>query len=142
MSKKTRCAMCGAVVPEGRQVCWSCKHGAESIVRVPIQSMSLNDYQRLAKRTFRGKNACIENAVLGLVGEAGEIADYIKKVKFQGHEYSAERVRDELGDLLFYLANMAHLCGFSLQEVAEYNDTKLWERYPNGFEEQMSINRR
>lgn len=104
--------------------------------------MTLNEYQMLARRTFKGKVACVENALLGLAGESGEILDYIKKVKYQGHQYEAKVMLDEMGDVLFYLANLASLCGFTLQEVAEHNDHKLRKRYPSGFEKQRSINRR
>ena len=103
--------------------------------------MTLNEYQTLAKRTFNTDVATLDNAVLGIAGEAGEIADYLKKIKFQGHRYNPEIMKEELGDLLFYVANAARLCGHTLQEVAEHNNTKLLKRYPNGFEEKRSIER-
>lgn len=103
--------------------------------------MTLNEYQKQAKRTFIGKRATITNAVLGIAGEAGEIADYVKKCRYQGHKYESEVMKEELGDLLFYVANAARICGFTLEEVAEYNNQKLFKRYPNGFDTQRSINR-
>ncbi len=103
--------------------------------------MTLDDYQAMAQRTFQGENACLENAILGIAGEAGEIVDYVKKVKYQGHTYDSQVMLDEMGDLLFYLANLARICGFTLQQVAERNETKLRERYPNGFEQVRSIRR-
>lgn len=103
--------------------------------------MTLNEYQEQAKRNFAGERATITNAVLGMAGEAGEIADYVKKCRYQGHKYDSEVMKEELGDLLFYVANAARICGFTLKEVAEYNNQKLWGRYPNCFDIQRSIHR-
>ncbi len=103
--------------------------------------MTLNEYQSRVQRTFQGKNACLENALLGIAGEAGEIVDYVKKVKYQGHPYDPKVMLDEMGDLLFYIANLARICGYTLQEIAEHNEQKLHARYPDGFEESRSIHR-
>ena len=103
--------------------------------------MTLNEYQALSRRTFKGKGADISNATLGIAGEAGEIADYVKKCLYQGHQYDVAVMVEELGDLLFYIANMASLCGVTLEDIAKYNYKKLLKRYPYGFEVERSINR-
>lgn len=103
--------------------------------------MTLNEFQALSRRTFKGKGANISNAALGIAGEAGEIADYVKKCLYQGHQYDVAVMVEELGDLLFYIANMASLCGVALEDVAKFNYEKLLDRYPDGFEVERSVNR-
>jgi len=83
------------------------------------------------------------NAALGLAGEAGEVADLVKKSAFQGHELPIDKLAKELGDLLWYLNLMADCIGFDLEQIAEMNIDKLYSRYKDGvFSEQQSINRK
>ena len=72
---------------------------------------------------------------LGLNGEAGEVADLVKKVERHGHAYDGAAVIDELGDVLWYVTIMAAAVGSSLGEVAVANVNKLARRYPEGFRE-------
>lgn len=78
---------------------------------------------------------------LGLAGEAGEVADYLKKVIGHGHDFDRETLVKELGDVLWYLAALAYQHQISLAEVAEANIEKLQKRYPEGFTAEHSINR-
>jgi NTP pyrophosphatase (non-canonical NTP hydrolase) len=108
--------------------------------------MTGNDYQRLAYRTVNEKAAkdkdyAVLNGALGLCGEAGEVADVIKKHMFQGHELDTEKIADELGDVLWYIALIAGGIGATLDEILDYNIRKLKKRYPAGFEETKSIHR-
>lgn len=103
--------------------------------------MNFNEYQELAARTAKPHREEILNYGLGVAGEAGEVADMIKKVRFQGHSYSKEEVCKELGDVLWYVSQLARLTQLTLEEVAEANIIKLKKRYPNGFSEERSVNR-
>jgi NTP pyrophosphatase (non-canonical NTP hydrolase) len=78
---------------------------------------------------------------IGLAGEAGETLDYIKKVVFHGHPLDRNRLRKELGDVLFYTAMTGQKNGISLDGLMWENVHKLNERYPNGFSKERSINR-
>lgn len=69
----------------------------------------------------------------GLAGEAGEVCDLLKKVLGHGKPYDGEKLKKELGDVLWYLANLATAHGFSLSDVAQTNVNKLRARYPTGF---------
>jgi NTP pyrophosphatase (non-canonical NTP hydrolase) len=72
-------------------------------------------------------------SILGLVGEAGELADLHKKHVFKpGCSIERERYIDELGDVLFYLAVIAHQLGLTLDELSRQNHRKLIERSLNG----------
>lgn len=103
--------------------------------------MTGNEYQRLAMRTATSKCRDMANAALGLTGEAGEVADEIKKFLFHGHPLNPEKVVKELGDVLWYVALMADLLNVSLDFVMEHNIEKLKRRYPDGFDPVRSINR-
>ncbi|ULT55411.1 nucleoside triphosphate pyrophosphohydrolase family protein [Neobacillus drentensis] len=106
--------------------------------------MNLNDYQQHALRTHNedlGQVQAFANYALGLNGEAGEVADHIKKGIFHGHEMNRHELAKELGDCLWYISNLSHLAGFTLQQIAEMNVTKLMKRYPEGFDKERSVNR-
>lgn len=104
----------------------------------------LNQYQREALKTADTKLDPYDqmvNAVMGLNGESGEVADHLKKAMFQGHQLDREKLRDECGDVLWYVSLLAHALGLTLQEVAERNIEKLRARYPGGFTVEASRNR-
>lgn len=104
---------------------------------------SLNGYQIAAMRTAGMENKICRygNFALGIAGEAGEVADYIKKVLYHGHPIDKDKLCKELGDVLWYVATLADTAGLTLEVVARANIDKLWARYPNGFSTERSINR-
>jgi len=91
----------------------------------------LNSYQAAMRRTYKPNR--LLNHILGLVGEAGEVAELIKKDQYHAKQYDRMTMKDELGDVLWYLAALAEDHGLTLAEIAERNDEKLSMRYPNGF---------
>ena len=104
----------------------------------------LNQYQELAARTDNEKeplNMRLANYALGVAGEAGEVADIIKKHVFHGHELDKKDLLKELGDILWYVSMLSKLGGFTLEEVATANIDKLSRRYKNGFSKEASIAR-
>jgi NTP pyrophosphatase (non-canonical NTP hydrolase) len=71
-------------------------------------------------------------AGLGLSGEAGEVADEIKKLYRDGEGFTEKRMNnlfEELGDVLWYVAACCNELGFDMEDVAEANIKKLKERY-------------
>tara|TARA_Y100001970_G_C14008828_1_gene737324 strand:+ start:167 stop:484 length:318 start_codon:yes stop_codon:yes gene_type:complete len=69
---------------------------------------------------------------LGLCGEAGEVAEKVKKhIRDGKKENFKETITKELGDVLWYLSALAGDLGITLQEVADTNKTKLEERLKN-----------
>lgn len=96
--------------------------------------MDFDDYQAAAMRTARDVDARDEfmHLVLGLVGEAGEVAEKVKKL-VRDHDSDLARLdRDdlasELGDVLWYTAVLANFLGLSLDDVAQRNVAKLADR--------------
>ena len=106
--------------------------------------MTVNEYQLLAMKTLNPEldtDNVLINGAMGLCGEAGEVIDIIKKWHAQGHPLDRDKIVKELGDVTWYIAEIAHALGVSLEEVLEKNIEKLKERYPNGFNTSDSINR-
>lgn len=106
--------------------------------------LTLHDYQSLANRSAGaggdGDQRLIVSA-LGLAGEAGEFANLVKKMTAHGHPFDPDALADELGDVLWYLAEAATASGLDLEQIARDNVAKLLKRYPDGFNQQDSINR-
>jgi NTP pyrophosphatase (non-canonical NTP hydrolase) len=104
---------------------------------------ALDRYQNDALRTVGGVKGAekLLMGALGISGEGGEVADHIKKHRFQGHALDAEHLAYELGDVLWYIAVMADEIDMPLSTIAEMNVSKLRSRYPEGFDSARSINR-
>jgi NTP pyrophosphatase (non-canonical NTP hydrolase) len=98
--------------------------------------MNFQDYQKSASRTLQCEmtpEQLISNLVFGLCGEAGEIADMLKKHLFHKHPLNVDDLKKELGDELWYLFMIAEYYHLDMTEIAQMNIDKLWKRYPNGF---------
>ncbi len=105
------------------------------------ENMEAKDYQKEAARTLieepglepsNNEIMIVWNA-LGLAGEAGEVADLIKKGVFHQHGLDKEKLKKELGDCLWYIAALCSNLGLDLGDVMQSNIDKLKLRYPNGF---------
>lgn len=96
--------------------------------------MNFEEYQKESRKTalYPNKNNNFIYPVLGLCGESGEIAEKIKKViRDEGgiiSELKKEEIKKELGDVLWYISQIATELGFSLDSVAKLNIEKLRSR--------------
>ena len=98
--------------------------------------MEMNEYQERATKTAQFDELVIDpiaETTLGLTGEAGEVAEKIKKMfRNDGGKLSDEKREDlkkELGDVLWYISQLSRLLGISLEDVAETNIKKLADRF-------------
>lgn len=107
--------------------------------------MTINEYQTAALRTAQTEEVApielVMNAALGLCGESGEVADIVKKFRFQGHDLDFEHIAKELGDVAWYLAVGAYAIGYDLEKILQMNVDKLEARYPDGFSADRSLHR-
>lgn len=100
--------------------------------------MDFTAYQTKSRKTagYPAIGHPVVYPTLGLVNEAGEVAGKIKKVfRDKGGEISQETreaLKAELGDVLWYIAQVATELGLSLDEIAEYNIVKLYDRLERG----------
>lgn len=106
--------------------------------------MKMTEYHMLAQRTAKTSDPQqirLMNAILGLCGESGELANKFKKMTFHGHDFDPVALSDEAGDCLWYIAEICAALRIGLDQVAEQNILKLKQRYPHGFSEQASKKR-
>lgn len=97
--------------------------------------MTFEDYQLAAAATalYPRRFANLEYPTLGLAGEAGEVANIVKKIQRDNDGVITEEVRaklkDELGDVLWYISACSDELGLTLSDVAAYNVDKLARRH-------------
>ena len=106
--------------------------------------MTGNEYQKLAMTTLNpalSKQETLINGVMGLCGESGEVIDLVKKHLHQGHPLDKEKLIKELGDIAWYLAEVAYVLDTDLDTVLEQNIAKIKARYPAGFDTEKSFHR-
>ena len=90
--------------------------------------MNIKDYsEEVEKLVITVANTRLVENTLGLVGEAGEVAEKIKKF-FRDEDFSKEDIIKELGDVLFYTTALANHIGSNLQTVLDTNIKKLHDR--------------
>jgi NTP pyrophosphatase (non-canonical NTP hydrolase) len=78
-------------------------------------------------------NDHLSNAVFGMSGEAGEVADQVKKMLYhteKPYEFHREKLVSELGDVLFYMIKFMQLTGITVEEALQDNARKLASRHP------------
>ena len=100
--------------------------------------MNFNDYQTKSRKTasYPAIGHPVIYPVLGLVNEAGEVAGKIKKIfrdkEGQFSEETREALKAELGDVLWYIAQVATELDLELDEIAQHNISKLYDRLERG----------
>ncbi|MFN5538469.1 MAG: nucleoside triphosphate pyrophosphohydrolase family protein [Candidatus Melainabacteria bacterium] len=95
----------------------------------------------VVKDRFDEKNIRLLHALMGLTTEAGESLDALKKHLFYGKPLDEVNLKEEMGDLFWYLAIMADTLGVSFEEIQERNIEKLKARYGEKFTDEKAINR-
>jgi len=100
--------------------------------------MNFDDYQKKSRKTALYPNVG-ENFIyptIGLAGETGEVSEKIKKViRDKGgkiDDETREMIKKELGDVLWYVSQLASELDLSLDEIAEENIEKLYSRLERG----------
>lgn len=115
--------------------------------------MNSSDYQGLANLTdvenywpginiMKPEDLRRLHMAIGAAGEVGELCDAIKKNVFYKKDLDIENIKEEVGDVCWYLANLLSSINSSFEEVMQMNIEKLRKRYPNGFRHEDAILRR
>jgi len=102
-------------------------------ITLPKTNMTTGDYSQWVedKIVTEGQERLVENT-LGLVGEAGEVAEKVKKVIRDGSKVSPMDIIKEIGDVVFYCTALANHIGYDLTTVIEVNVDKLNDRQKRG----------
>lgn len=93
------------------------------------------------KSTYTASHGRLINGALGLAGECGEVVDIIKKHTQFGKPLDDNKLKEELGDILWYMAIILTDIGSSFEEVMQLNQNKLEKRFPKGFSQADALNR-
>ena len=114
--------------------------------------MNPNEYQRLAAKTICDQSTIkhrfnritpndvqLIHSVLGISGESGELSAAIEKWIWYGQQLDKLNVYEELGDLLWYIAEACTALNVSLEEVMEINIKKLKVRYPEKYTDKNAL---
>lgn len=99
------------------------------------------NYNIVRKRLEDDKLMTLLHSAIGLAGEAGEFADLVKKVIFQGKNFESLHLKLELGDSCWYIALAVDILKTTFNEILSGNIEKLKKRYPEGFSEEKANNR-
>ncbi len=116
-------------------------------------AMTPNDYQSAVMRTAPTKYPSMNgvqplslqhilHAQLGISSESGEIADAVKKSLAYRQPLDLLNIKEECGDLLWYISLMLEGCGYTLEDCMAENIDKLKLRYPEKFTEQDAFERK
>ncbi len=106
--------------------------------------MNIKEYQEKAARTCAKIDGGIMDdihMILGIQTESAEIADAYKKYIAYNNPLDLVNVKEEIGDTLWYIANMCNMHGWDLRDILDTNIAKLEARYPEKFTEEQAINR-
>lgn len=99
-------------------------------------------YQDMIERVQKAPGqARVLHAALGIAGESGELVDAIKKHVMYGKDLDIANVKEELGDMLWYMSLLLDAIGSSYEEVMQINHDKLEKRFPSGFTEKAAVAR-
>lgn len=94
--------------------------------------MSMNEYQRMASKTaIYNSTHSILYPALGLAGEAGEVANKVKKMIRDGN-FDRQGIAAEIGDVLWYVAALSRDLNIDLHDIAMQNLEKLYSRKARG----------
>ena len=97
--------------------------------------MTEKEYLEKTKRTLSTKEDLIEHMAYGLVTESGEILDALKKHKFYKRDLNVQNLKEELGDLMWYMYQMLEALDYTPEDCRRDNIWKLLKRYPDKFED-------
>ena len=138
----------GAIIPlhENVYMCPRCNEPlTKSVSKKHKGKMKSSEYIELCKNTesaeFYNINSRILHAVAGMVTEAGELMDNVKKALFYGKKFDRANAVEELGDMSWYMSLIMDVLNITWEEVWELNIKKLKIRYPEKFNSHNSQNR-
>jgi len=98
------------------------------------------DFQSLIGRVDVRSIRLLHGA-MGLDTESGEIMDSMKRHIIYGSDLNVVNIREELGDIMWYVALICDELGLTIEQICEDNIAKLRKRYPDKFSRELAENR-
>jgi len=98
------------------------------------------DFQSLISRVDVRSIRLLHGA-MGLDTESGEIMDSMKRHIIYGSDLNVVNIREELGDIMWYVALICDELGLTIEQICEDNIAKLRKRYPDKFSRELAENR-
>lgn len=103
------------------------------------QTNPIGDVTNILSRNVLQKEMRLMHVVIGLSGEVGEIATAVQRaVYYKKGEIDAINLKEEIGDIMWYVALMCNTMGFSLEDVMQSNIRKLQARYPDKYSDHLA----
>ena len=97
--------------------------------------MNEKEYLEKARRTLSTDNDLLEHMIIGIGTESGELLDAYKKHKFYRRDLNTQNIKEEIGDLLWYLVQLCDEVDYTIEQAMIDNIWKLRKRYPEKFED-------
>lgn len=97
--------------------------------------MNEKEYLEKCKRTLSAREDLLEHMIIGIGTESGELLDAYKKHKFYKRELNIQNIKEEIGDLCWYLYQLCEEVEYTMEDARRDNIEKLAKRYPNKFED-------
>lgn len=104
----------------------------ELLTQFDKMTLALAKAGSLIKEELTPEQANMLHMVIGISGESGELLDAFKKHVVYQKPLDVENVKEELGDLLFYMSNLMQSVGLTFEEILQHNIEKLSVRYSSG----------
>lgn len=104
-----------------------------------MNKMDFNNYQELAKQTLYGNEQVLTNCALGLASETGEVLEVIQQYTFENHQLDKDKLIKELGDVMWYLSQIAGWADIPFEDVAKANIEMLQQRYPEMYADKKAM---
>lgn len=80
----------------------------------------------------------INHAIIGMTGEIGELAGALEKWIYYGQHLDVVNIKEEIGDVLWYIALLCRTCKLDLNEIMEANIAKLRKRFPDKYTDERA----
>jgi NTP pyrophosphatase (non-canonical NTP hydrolase) len=105
--------------------------------------MDIQTYLTESERTMvqKGHDMNLLHGAIGICTEAGELLDAFKKKLYYGKELDVTNVKEEIGDMMWYVAILMRELNLDFDELLQINIDKLRARYPEKFSEANALNR-
>lgn len=108
---------------------------------IPQALRTESDYAKADLFLLNKENQRLLHASMGLCTEGGEIQDHIKRAIFYGKPLDLKHLKEEAGDVFWYLAILCSVLKVDPREVLAMNIAKLKARFPDKFDAEKAVNR-